>query len=189
MRSYNAARRSFSFIEFIAKAAILVGGILAFVGGNAVSTSGPMAMLAAAVPGIVVAMIGSFFLVNIQTARATVDSAEYAQQSLKLSRDQLDLSKQMLALAKAPDAVPGYATEASADGLQNVSFDTDAETTAIAQTPHTPVIKTHEYAGKTIEQRDDQFFIEDKTFDSLREAHLWVSQPRPKREMVKLKAS
>ena len=50
----------------------------------------------AAMPGIVIGIISLFGVALTQNGRATVDSAEYGQQMLKVARDQLEVSKQSL---------------------------------------------------------------------------------------------
>ena len=176
-------------VGFAAKCAIGIGILVAFIAASTVSRGGFGVMAISAAPGIILAMLGNFILVNIQTARATVDSAEYAQQSLKLSRDQLELSKQMLALAKPTNSPSGYAAETAASALQNVSFDTEAPNTNAAATTSTPALKTHAHNNGIIEERGGEFFIEDRPYVTLEAAQLAIDRAARREKAARLEAS
>ncbi|MEM9270977.1 MAG: hypothetical protein AAGA78_18815, partial [Pseudomonadota bacterium] len=126
MRSYEAARGYFSFLSFISWAAIIGGGILALVAISAAGSQPGALALLAGLPGALLAFAGFFGLIFVQSSRASVDSAEYAQQALQVARDQLAISQEMLTLARAKPATAGYT---ATDAPQNVSFDTDAPQT------------------------------------------------------------
>lgn len=120
MRSYDAARSLFSFLGFVAWVAILLGIVAALVGAGAGGTAsrwggGPtgLASLIGALPGIAIIFSGFLGLAAVQMGRASVDTAEYTQQMLKIARDQLDVSQQ--ALKQASNAQRSFAdrTEAS----------------------------------------------------------------------------
>jgi len=103
MKSYSAARGMFGFLEFLSWFGIIIGAIIALVAAGGVSqvrgfgnTSGVGMMMLAAAPGIGMALSGFFGLVFVQIGRAGVDTAEYSQQMLKVARDQLAVSNQML---------------------------------------------------------------------------------------------
>lgn len=97
MRSYDGARALFSFLSFLAWSMVIVGVILAFGGSAAVSQfSRSTSAIFGALPGIAVSAVGLFLIALVQNSRATVDTAEYTQQMLKVARDQLDVSKQSL---------------------------------------------------------------------------------------------
>ncbi len=96
MRSYDAARGLFSFLAFIAWSAVVVGVIAAFGGAQMRTGFGGAVGIMGALPGIGIAILGLFQVAIIQAARATVDTAEYTQQMLKIARDQLEVSKQSL---------------------------------------------------------------------------------------------
>ena len=104
MRSYEAARAYFSFLSFIAWCVIIAGIFVALAAFAAIGQStrgfgGPasgIAYFAAMVPGAGISFLGFLGLVLVQIGRARVDSAEYAQQSLKIAREQLEISKQGL---------------------------------------------------------------------------------------------
>lgn len=122
MRSYEAARSLFSFLGFCAWCVIIIGGILALVGVSAASQYGGYrapsgaAIFAGLLPGLALAMSGFLLLAFVQMGRASVDTAEYTQQMLKIARDQLEVSRQGLTGRKID--VPTFATQ---DG------DTDAQ--------------------------------------------------------------
>ena len=113
MRSYDAARGSFSLFEIIARIIIAVGILAAVAGGGLAAESmgrnAPPALAAVlgALPGGLIALAGIFGLALAQMGRATVDSAEYAQQALSVSRQQLELSREVLAQGKT--AASSYA--------------------------------------------------------------------------------
>lgn len=96
MRSYDAARGLFSFLAFIAWSAVVVGVIAAFGGAQMRTGLDGAVGIMGALPGIGIAILGLFQVAVIQAARATVDTAEYTQQMLKIARDQLDVSIQSL---------------------------------------------------------------------------------------------
>lgn len=102
MKSYGAARFYFGVLEFLSWCIIILGALVAIgaimalgqisrnIGGSS------MAGLAGLIPGVSLVFAGFFGLVSAQTGRAGVDSAEYGQQSLKITREQLAISKQGL---------------------------------------------------------------------------------------------
>ena len=149
-------------------------------------------MVLSAAPGIVLIILGNFILVNIQTARATVDGAEYAQQSLKLSRDQFDLSKQMLALAKTDGEAIGYPTDTIIGDLQNVSLDIETSASAVeasGETPNKSSVLTHTYGGHIIEERNDEFLIDGRSFVTLDAAKFSIDKAAHHAKTMRLEAS
>jgi len=102
MRSYEAARSLFSFLAFVAWSVVVIGVLVALMsaaGGSQFGGSG--AALLAMIPGIGIGITGFILVAFVQMGRATVDTAEYTQQMLQLSRDQLEVSKQGLKLKDA----------------------------------------------------------------------------------------
>lgn len=97
MRSYENARGLFSFLEFLAWGGVLLGIAIIFVSMEAASRNfGGGAGLLAAMPGIAISLFSLIWVAIIQVARAGVDTAELTQQTLKVARDQLEVSKQSL---------------------------------------------------------------------------------------------
>jgi hypothetical protein len=97
MRSYEAARSLFSFLAFIAWSTVAIGVLVALISAEGVSRyAGDGAGLLAMVPGIGIGITGLVLVAFVQMGRANVDTAEYTQQMLKISRDQLEVSKQAL---------------------------------------------------------------------------------------------
>lgn len=167
MRSYETARSSFGILEFFAKALILVGLLAVIPALLALERQGAIALIGA-VPGVAIVAMGFFGQAYAQTSRATVDSAEYAQQSLGLARDQFEISKQLLRLAQAPQTAATYTADAPSDTLNNISFDTDAQT---SQSPTAaPLAKA---AATPIEDSRDR----DTTVDQMLEVPA-VSKPK-----------
>ena len=114
MRSYEAARTYFSILSFISWCVILLGVVVVLVGFGAASqmsrgfggTPSGLALLSAVVPGAGLAFAGFMGLVFAQIGRAGVDTAEYSQQSLKVARDALEVSRH--SLQKADDLRQGF---------------------------------------------------------------------------------
>ena len=103
MRSYEAARSVFALLELLAWGLIIFGAIIALVGGFGASEmsrwggqSRGLAFLMGIIPGMSMAFGGFLLLALAQIGRAGVDTAEYSQQMLQLSRDQLEVSRQGL---------------------------------------------------------------------------------------------
>ncbi len=63
------------------------------------------------VPGIGIGITGFILVAFVQMGRATVDTAEYTQQMLKLSRDQLEVSKQSLKVQNSAPQTFAAATQ------------------------------------------------------------------------------
>ena len=120
MRSYEAARRMFNVQEFISWAVILLGAIVAFGGATVGGAFGPAAggiqAIIAAVPGLVLSLAGIYGLAFVQISRAGVDSAEYAQQSLKIAREQLEISREAQLRARAQPIAYPVSKPAAEDG-------------------------------------------------------------------------
>jgi|GEM_PF-5460139 len=185
MRSYETARGYFSFIGFLAAAVIAIGVVLAVLAlANAGEQMNSVALLAT-IPGLMIAGAGLFIQVYVQTSRAAVDSAEYAQQSLQLARDQLDISKQLLKLAQSKPATATYTAEAPVAPLENISFDTDAPTDEIKSSSVSSGINVpsyasniHQYEGAQIKQQDGKFLVDDRSYDTLIDAKLAIDGSR-----------
>jgi hypothetical protein len=100
MRSYEAARGLFTLIAGVAWLMIIGGVILVFVGLEGANDRGryvsEIALIMAAAPGVAVTLVGALTLAMTQMGRATVDTAEYSQQMLQLSRENLEVSRQSL---------------------------------------------------------------------------------------------
>ncbi len=104
MRSYQTARSLYSFLGVLAWCIIGIGALVAFGGGAATQAigrnAGPIQFLLAAMPGLLICLVGTYGLAMVQMGRTGVDGAEYAQQALAVAREQLDISKQVLAQGK-----------------------------------------------------------------------------------------
>ena len=177
MRSYEAARGYFSFVEFAAWVAILVGVLVALAGGSAVATSSfntPITgMVLAALPGLALCGFGLFALVNVQSARANVDSAEYAQQSLKLSRDQFEVSKRLLTLTEARNNAAGYEKITEAEELSPVSYDTgETSQSNSAATPGQPMLPSEgrPYNGSVIHKEGEKYRVNHLLYATIADA-------------------
>ena len=104
MRSYEAARGLFSFMSFVGWV-IIAGGVLAAIAGIGIGNEmgrngygrgpGPEVLLFI-LPGVGIGIVGVITLALAQMGRAGVDTAEYSQQMLQISRESLDVSRQSL---------------------------------------------------------------------------------------------
>ena len=182
MQSYSAARKSFSVLEMFAWVIIVLGGIAA-VAAFIASSSNILFGIVAAVPGIGICALGFFGLAYVQTSRATVDSAEYAQQSLKLARDQFEISKQLLKHATATQTA---SYEPPSNKLQNTSYDTAEQAPEPAPTKETQAGNLIEYGGHQIVQEGSKFLFNEKEYDTLIDAKLAVDGVRWKKEVAKI---
>lgn len=162
MHSYQAARGTFSLVELAAWAAILLGGLVALIGAGAAARAGLPGMLLGSLPGAGFALLGFFCRVYVQTARATVDCAEYAQQALEVSRNQLEQHKQLVRLTEGNTTLPDL-------GKSVEPTRTNQPKGAAKPVRETPLIE--EYSGTTIaEQPDGTFLADNRSFDTLIDA-------------------
>lgn len=159
MRSYEAARGTFNKLETVARIISTIGMVIAIGGGLAgftlLSNSMPglLAMAIGAVPGLMVAMYGSSSLASAQMGRASVDCAEYAQLSLSVSRQQLELAQQALSLSKY-QSQSSYAAKLAEDAVDaaleasepNTNTDVPADPTYADRT----LLEDHETAPVTV---------------------------------------
>ncbi len=97
LRSYDVARKTFSFLEFVGWSVVVVGIIAGFVlaesAGRYASEGQKVLLFLMGASG---SLLGLFMVGAVQNWRAGVDSAEYSQQALKVAREQLEISKQSL---------------------------------------------------------------------------------------------
>ena len=181
MRSYEAARSLFSFLAFIAWSVVVIGVIVALISAAGASRyGGSGAGLLAMVPGIGIGITGFILVAFVQMGRANVDTAEYTQQMLKLSRDQLEVSKQGL---KLQSAVPqAFASASQKDNAQEPksSFANQAGKASPPGRevkelePEQPVAKTTNYQGKTIRAEQGKFLYNGIPFNTLPAAQEYI---------------
>jgi hypothetical protein len=152
MRSYQASRNIFGFIEFLSWASLVIGVLCIVVALNALSSPSYGRIdpsVFAGIPGVILILYGLLGVMIAQTARASVDTAELTGQMLKVARDQLEVSKASLrggnalpstfeALQPAPQPAP----TASYAARQNTQTAPESAGEAPEQIS---------YAGKTIE--------------------------------------
>lgn len=187
MQSYAAARGHFSFLEMISWGIIIFGGLLALGGmlslGKLMSDYGasPLAGLSGLVPGFMVMFAGFMGLVQAQIGRAGVDSAEYGQQSLALSRRQLEISEQSLRQERkyqegfaALNANKAASPEAS-EPRPAASF-ADAPASADSAQLRQVNASEIEYNGKTIRIEDGKYCVAQLRFAELSAAQRYVDQ-------------
>ncbi len=97
LRSYDVARKTFSFLEFIGWSVVVIGIIAGFIlAGSAGRYASDGQKFLLFLMGASGSLIGLFMVGAVQNWRAGVDSAEYGQQALKVAREQLEISKQSL---------------------------------------------------------------------------------------------
>jgi hypothetical protein len=181
MRSYEVARTLFSFLAFCAWSIVVVGGLVALIGaGGGSRYGGAGAGLLAMVPGLSIGIAGLLLVAFVQIGRATVDTAEYSQQMLKVARDQLDVSKQGL---KQQNAMPQSFSAAGKTGNSQRSEPSSSgqagKTMATAPSHRTGEVDKipaaeSEYRGKTIKSHNGRFTCEAIHFHTLDAAKEYI---------------
>jgi hypothetical protein len=190
MRSYEAARGSFNFFEQLARIVIGVGVLAAVaVGALAAESMGrnvpqSLAIALGALPGGFVALAGFFGLAMAQMGRATVDSAEYAQQALSVSRQQLELSQEALVQGKATAA--SYAELLKRQPMPTVQISepvTEAQSgPSYADKPDempetkAPQPQLIEHAGYQITHDQDLYVVDERTFKTEEAAKAYIEK-------------
>lgn len=181
MRSYDAARSLFSFISIVAWVCIVGGALAGLIGGNAASRMSyrgdGMAFLMGMLPGVVIVIVGFLTLAMAQIGRAGVDTAEYTQQMLQLSRDHLNVSRQTLrqgeelkqgfdALQTRSNAAPTASYAGLAAQEPNLSSD---GTPATAPTDI-------EYKGRKVHVLKNGYRFLGMEFKTLEATHAYIDQ-------------
>ena len=192
MRSYEAARGLFSFLGFVAWSVVVIGVLVALVSAGGVGRyAGGGAGLLAMVPGVAIGIAGFILVAFVQMGRATVDTAEYTQQMLKISRDQLEVSTQSLNQGKSIEQ--GFAALAPASADKPAASFADAK---IKSEPPKRIVSESrvrseqsqervalgladgvlEYSDKTIQVVDGKFLTSRMVFGSLASAQKYIDQ-------------
>jgi hypothetical protein len=181
MRSYEAARTLFSFLAFSAWSVVVIGGLVALVSAAGVSQyGGGGAGMLAMVPGIGIGLTGFILVAFVQIGRATVDTAEYTQQMLKISRDQLEVSKQGLKLQSAGPQTFAAAAQKNSGEKPKSSFANQVDKASPPTreiTDPEPKQLNHEttlYLGKTIEIESGSFLYNRIPFKTLLAAQKYI---------------
>ena len=189
MRSYEAARSLFALLSFLSWAVIVMGGIAAVFGGGAAAEMMRygeqfIGFLVGAIPGVILALMGFFGLVFAQIGRAGVDTAEYSQQSLQISRDHLEISRQALrhgeevknsfATLKAQVPVPVAASYADIKG--QTREDVPSIVPPVAAATYAKIIA---YKGRDIHQLAQGFRFEGTEFRTLDAARTYIDGITP----------
>lgn len=172
MRSYETARTLFKFLAFCAWTVVVLGVIVALLGAGSVSqyASGGAGLLAM-VPGLGIALAGLLLVAFVQIGRANVDTAEYTQQMLKISRDQLEVSKQSL---KQDDTFQkNYASlkMETQDAPKDEAFSPKTHKTAVVNKIDANIT---EYKGMLITKSNDTYFCNEIPFSKLQSAKKYI---------------
>jgi hypothetical protein len=200
MRSYEAARSLFSFLAFVAWSVVVIGVLVALIGMGSVSQyAGGGAGLLATVPGIGIAITGFILVAFVQMGRATVDTAEYTQQMLKIARDQLEVSRQGLkAHQEGPTSFAGQAAASAVADQRSFAERIPAERTQndVPRTdgPYIPsflqtdqsrdhALENWDYRDTRINKTEHGYLVEGETFESLELAKLHVDGEALRREL------
>ena len=94
MRNYSTARTIFGILEFVAWTAVVIGIIVAIMVASAGGYyTGSAFSLAGAIPGLILSLLGLIGAAIVQNCRAGVDTAEMTGKMLKISEQQLQLSR------------------------------------------------------------------------------------------------
>ena len=174
MRSYEVARTLFSVMGFAAWSVVVVGVIVASISAEAASDyGGLLAGLVAMAPGVGIATTGIILVAMVQIGRASVDTAEYTQQMLKISRDQLEVSKQGLKLQNAAPqtfaaAMPKENTQEPKSSFANQADKNSPQGRMVGDPePQQLVDQSIIYRGKTIRSNNGKFLYKGIPFDTL----------------------
>lgn len=166
---------------------IVVGGIVALVGASAASQvssygfggkGSELAGLVGLIPGLDVCLTGFILLALVQMGRASVDSAEYSQQMLKIARDQLQISKQ--GLKQSQDKQLGFSDLQSQTGTPSSTFASTAasgsiDVPATNGAPNGGVgADVIQYSGFEILKRDSMYYVGEKKLFSLLQAEDYI---------------
>lgn len=180
MISYQAARSYFSVLAFLSWCVIIIGGLVALVAFGAVGQmsrgygGSSMAGLAGMVPGLGIMFAGFMGLVLVQIGRAGVDTAEYTQQMLQISRDQLEVSKE--ALKQGVKGEAGYAALEKAKKALTADPATAAGFASVTGKP-APEVPEEPYEGRwQIEEKYGRYYAKGKVFNSEKEAIAFLRQ-------------
>ncbi|MEM9761640.1 MAG: hypothetical protein AAF968_03865 [Pseudomonadota bacterium] len=140
MRSYETARSLYSFLGFCAWTLIVLGALAALIGMVATSQVSLSGAFLGALPGLCITVAGTMALAMVQNGRALVDTAEYTQNILQVSRDHLDASRQAMVgntSAKHSYEALKAAIEANTAAARAVTTSyNDAAQVTVAKTEH-----------------------------------------------------
>ena len=172
MRSYETARFLFSFLAFCAWSVVIIGVLAALIGaGGASRYGGAGAGFLAMAPGFGIGLLGLLLVAFVQMGRATVDTAEYTQQMLKIARDQLEVSKQGLKQgAMAAQSFESLKPDEKAKPAPSGYVQTDPA----KATPATSDYREFEIDGHTVVKRGATYFVGEAQFNKLIEAELHI---------------
>ena len=173
MRSYEAARGMFSFLAFVGWSAVAIGVLAAISGAQMKTGFGGSVGFVGALPGIIIAVVGLLNIAIVQAARATVDTAEYTQQMLKIARDQLDVSKQ--SLKQGYEAETTYSTRTE-KGVLVQSKGYAEHKAAKNPEPNDNAPKDVEYKGKLIVSFGSAYHYQGIPFEYLDQAKKYIDQ-------------
>ncbi len=186
MRSYEAARSLFSFLAFCAWSVVIVGALVALIGaGGGSRYGGAGAGFLAMAPGIGIGLSGLLLVAFVQMGRATVDTAEYTQQMLKIARDQLEVSKQGLKQgAMTAQSFEALKPDAEARSEPSGYAQTDLAKVKPATLDHREI----EHDGHTIVKRGSNYFVGKAQFNKLVEAKLHIVELNKEARMTSASA-
>ena len=186
MRSYEAARTLFSILAFIAWSAVISGVLVALAGaGGGSRYGGAGAGLLGMVPGIIISILGLIQVAFVQMGRANVDTAEYTQQMLKISRDQLEVSKQALNAGKqqARSFADITSEKKSAVGFESNDFGSSdkpnaSNSTSVISATGAPMYEgeTLEYSGHSITFNKGKYRAGGMAFETLNLAEAYIDR-------------
>ena len=180
MRSYEAARTLFSFLGFCAWSVVVIGVLVALIGaGGGSRYGGAGAGLLAMVPGIGLSIAGLLLLAFVQMGRAGVDTAEYTQQMLKISRNQLEVSQQALKQSnQANKSFASVSKDSEAKKLEGFERSDFGNTPKVQQTMKRPQVsqvqsrrledgQSINHLGHQIRRIADGYVVGDETLCTL----------------------
>lgn len=170
-RSYATARSIYSFIGYVGW--VMMGlGLVVFVVGSSISDPFLSEILqpASFVAGLIISMLGLFAVGASQAWRAGVDTAEFTQQILKTSRDQLRVSQQAL---KANVGGPASFSDVPDKDVSKGAPTSAWEQGDVKSASEMPPLIT-EFHGQEIVFENGQYRIAEKEFATLSKARDFI---------------
>ena len=165
MREYSTARTIFGILEFVAWVAVIIGIVVAIRGADAVGRYGGGAALAAAVPGLILSLVGIIAVATVQFYRAGVDSARIAGKMYLLALEQRRerIGDKPLPTVASFSAVPG----ASLFDTGTQSSDRTSGNTAETRPANAGDPWDVEYRGHIIKRTTDGMIVNGQSFDDI----------------------
>ncbi|MEL7190606.1 MAG: hypothetical protein AAGK17_13720 [Pseudomonadota bacterium] len=179
--NYDAARNVLGLAEFLMWGGVAVGALIALTGATAATNSfGGVTAIAGAIPGLSLALASFIGVVLIQMAKANVDTADYTYQMLDVSRQNLEVSKQVQKSgAKAPATFAELAEKEGAKAPP-ITAQPKASYADTAKPANEPTLsanpnKVMDYRGSEITKSAHGYHVDGQTFENIALAQSFIT--------------